>query len=86
LKRAGIVDFRWHDIRHTWASWLVQNGTPLFVVQEMGAWQSEGMVRRYAHLAPAHLAKHAEVISAMLKGTDSAQPTNEKGLDSSSSP
>jgi hypothetical protein len=52
----------------------------------MGAWQSEGMVRRYAHLAPAHLAKHAEVISAMLKGTDPAQSTNEKGLDSSSNP
>jgi integrase len=86
LKRAGIVDFRWHDIRHTWASWLVQNGTPLFVVQEMGAWQSEGMVRRYAHLGPAHLAQHAQLISAMLKGTDSAQPTNEKGPDAPSSP
>jgi integrase len=79
LKRAGIVDFRWHDLRHTWASWLVQNGTPLYVVQEMGAWESEGMVRRYAHLAPAHLAKHAEVISAMLGGTNSAQPEKDKG-------
>jgi integrase len=79
LKRAGIVDFRWHDLRHTWASWLVQNGTPLYVVQEMGAWESEGMVRRYAHLAPAHLAKHAEVISAMLGGTNSAQPEKDEG-------
>ena len=52
-----------------WASWLVQNGIPLYVVQEMGAWQSEGIVRRYAHLRPAHLAQHAEVITAMLKGT-----------------
>jgi integrase len=77
LKRAGIVDFRWHDIRHTWASWLVQNGTPLYVVQEMGAWQSEGMVRRYAHLGPAHLAQHAEVITAMLKGTNTAQPSED---------
>lgn len=83
LKRAGIVDFRWHDIRHTWASWLVQNGTPLYVVQEMGAWQSEGMVRRYAHLGPAHLAQHAEVITAMLKGTNSAQPSEQKDPGSS---
>ena len=86
LKRAGIVDFRWHDLRHTWASWLVQNGTPLYVVQEMGAWQSEGMVRRYAHLGPAHLAQHAEVIAAMLKGTDTAQPSEDKGAGGTPTP
>lgn len=74
LKRAGIEDFRWHDLRHTWASWLVQNGTPLYVVQEMGAWESSEMVRRYAHLAPAHLVKHAEVVAGLLNGTDVAQP------------
>ncbi|MDB5924456.1 MAG: integrase family protein [Betaproteobacteria bacterium] len=73
LKRAGIENFRWHDLRHTWASWLVQHGTPLNVVQEMGAWESEGMVRRYAHLAPAHLAAHAEVVAGLLGGTSAAQ-------------
>jgi len=35
LRRAGIADLRWHDLRHTWASWHVQNGTPLFVSQEL---------------------------------------------------
>lgn len=79
LKRAEIADFRWHDLRHTWASWLVQHGTPLYVVQEMGAWESAEMVRRYAHLAPAHLAKHAEVVATLLGGTDAAQPAKEKG-------
>jgi len=37
LKRTGIEDFRWHDLRHTWASWLTQKGVPLNVIQEMGA-------------------------------------------------
>lgn len=60
LERAGIQDFRWHDLRHTWASWHVQNGTPLFALQEMGGWESPEMVRRYAHLAADHLSPYAE--------------------------
>jgi len=63
LKRAGIEDFRWHDLRHTWASWHVQAGTPLFVLQEPGGWESVEMVRRYAHLAADHLAPFAERLS-----------------------
>jgi integrase len=62
LKRAGIDDFRWHDLRHTWASWHVQAGTPLNVLQELGSWSDIRMVQRYAHLAPEHLAKHANRI------------------------
>jgi integrase len=57
---ADIRDFRWHDLRHTWASWHVQNGTPLFALQELGGWESAEMVRRYAHLAADHLAPYAE--------------------------
>lgn len=60
LERAGIKDFRWHDLRHTWASWHVQRGTPLHVLQELGAWESVEMVRRYAHLGQSHLADYAE--------------------------
>ncbi|MEQ1560060.1 MAG: tyrosine-type recombinase/integrase [Methyloglobulus sp.] len=37
LKRAGITDFRWHDLRQTWAFWHVQNGTPLNALQELGS-------------------------------------------------
>jgi len=35
-RRAGIEDFRFHDLRHMWASWLIQSGVPLSVLQEMG--------------------------------------------------
>jgi integrase len=72
LERAGIENFRFHDLRHTWASWHVQQGTPLFALQELAGWETERMVRRYAHLAADHLA--AFVGNAQLHGTLSAHP------------
>jgi len=62
LKRAGIKDFRWHDLRHTWASWHVQNGTPLHVLKELGSWKDMTMVMRYAHLSADHLAEYVSKI------------------------
>lgn len=56
LERAGIErTFRWHDLRHTWASWHVQSGTPLRELMELGGRASFEMVLRYAHLAADHL-------------------------------
>ncbi len=78
LKRAGIVDFRWHDLRHTWASWLIQNGTPLYDLQEMGGWKSAAMVRRYAHLAPENLVRHSAVIDGLLCDTIASQGTKRR--------
>lgn len=71
LKQAGIQDFRWHDLRHTWASWHVQAGTPLQVLQELGGWSSYEMVQRYAHLSSGQLAEHAENLCRLrtLSGT-----------------
>lgn len=54
----GLKNFRWHDLRHTWASWHAQDGTPLHVLQELGGWKSTEMVRRYAHLSTVHLADY----------------------------
>jgi integrase len=65
LERARIDDFRWHDLRHTWASWHVQNGTPLNVLQELGGWESPEMVRRYAHFSADHLAPYAERLATL---------------------
>ncbi|HSM98189.1 MAG TPA: site-specific integrase, partial [Gallionella sp.] len=57
LKRVGIESFRWHDLRHTWASWHIQEGTPLHVLQELGGWSTPDMVQKYAHLSSEHLAQ-----------------------------
>ncbi|WP_215852633.1 tyrosine-type recombinase/integrase [Acidithiobacillus ferrooxidans] len=46
----------WHGLRHTWASWHVQAGTPLAVLKGLGGWASLEMVQRYAHLSPDHTA------------------------------
>ena len=80
LGRAGITDFRWHDLRHTWASWHVQAGTPINVLQELGGWESADMVRRYAHLAPDHLAEFAERLSRprAIEGTKLAHDKSNK--------
>ncbi len=72
LRRAGIENFRWHDIRHTWASWLAQKGVPLSDIQEMGGWETPSMVQRYAHLSPAHLAHRAKLLDGLID-TNSAQ-------------
>lgn len=84
MKRAGIENFRWHDLRHTWASWHVQRGTPLFALKELGGWESAEMVRRYAHLTADHLAPYADRLCAPSvprtdsHGTFTAQADNQE--------
>lgn len=66
LKRACIEDFRWHDLRHTWATWQRQAGTPTHELQLLGGWRTGTMVERYAHLAPDHLAVAASRLDSVL--------------------
>ncbi len=53
--RCGLRHVRWHDLRHTCASWLVQAGVPLELVAELLGHSSLAMTRRYAHFATADL-------------------------------
>src|SRR5882757_5249973 len=62
LARIGLSNFRWHDLRHTWASWHVQKGTSLVELQQLGGWSSFEMVLRYAHLSSDHLKQAANRI------------------------
>jgi len=61
--RAEIADFHFHDLRHTWASWHVQAGTPLFVLKELGGWETLEMVKKYAHMDSGTLAQFANVVT-----------------------
>ena len=54
VQKAGIKNFRWHDLRHTFASKLVMAGVDLRTVQHLMGHKTIGMTVRYAHLAPEH--------------------------------
>jgi integrase len=57
LKRAEITDFRWHDLRHSCASYLAMNGASLAEIAEILGHKTLQMVKRYAHLSEAHTSK-----------------------------
>jgi integrase len=75
---AGLPSgFSFHKLRHTWASWQVQSGTPLKIVMEMGGWNSYEMVLRYAHLAPGHLAQYADRALIVERGAQKVAQSEE---------
>lgn len=56
---ARVAPFRWHDLRHTWATWHVMGGTPLEVLKQLGGWADLRMVLKYAHLADSYVGSFA---------------------------
>jgi integrase len=56
VERAKILNFRFHDLRHTFCSWLAISGVPLTAIQKLAGHASIKMTLRYAHLSPRYLA------------------------------
>lgn len=79
IKKAGLTNVRWHDLRHTWASLARQNGVPTEVLQELGGWKDARMVMRYSHLSIDHLQGHAEALDRAFS-TDLAQSESRQEL------
>jgi integrase len=80
-RRAGLDDFRFHDLRHTFASHLVMKGVSLKAVQELLGHADLKMTMRYAHLSKEHLRDAMAVLNNLgCHKTDTKAP-NEKGAD-----
>ena len=68
VREAGIVDFHWHDLRHTCASYLAQNGATLLEIADVLGHKTMQMVKRYAHLVQGAPVKGHAALDEMLKG------------------
>ncbi len=66
LRRAGIRDFRFHDLRHTFASHLVMAGVDLTTTSRLLGHKSLTMTLRYSHLAPDHMARAMDTLDSAL--------------------
>lgn len=67
-KRAGIEDFRFHDLRHTAASYLAMEGASAPEIAAVLGHKTLAMVKRYAHLSPQHTARMATKIGNRVMG------------------
>ena len=78
LKKSDIVDFRFHDLRHTFASHLVMAGVDIKTVQELMGHKSIEMTLRYAHLSPSHKRRAVEILDKTMDSYMDSKPQNSK--------
>jgi len=69
-KRAGLADLRLHDLRHSFASFLVNNGKRLYEIQKLLGHTNLRSTQRYSHLSHERLGQAAEVVASIVKGLD----------------
>ena len=81
VKRAGLENFVFHDLRHTFASHLVMNGTSIRAVQQLLGHKDITMTMRYSHLSQDHLQEAVNKLALKKVGTNLAQtnlPTSQE--------
>lgn len=69
VSRAGIQDFRFHDLRHTFCSWLAIAGVPINTIRELARHKDIKMTLRYAHLSPDSKAQSVRVLDGQILDT-----------------
>ncbi|MCC6738933.1 MAG: site-specific integrase [Planctomycetia bacterium] len=72
LKRAGVERFRWHDLRHTFASRLAQAGVPILAIKQLLGHTTLAMAMRYAHLQEKNLREAVGVLDPARKSASSS--------------
>jgi integrase len=79
VKRAGLVDFHFNDLRHTAPSYMVMRGASLADVKEILGHADLKMMMRYAHLSPAHLRTAVDRLDGLTAGTATPAATIRDG-------
>jgi integrase len=79
LRKVGIQDFRFHDLRHTFASQLVMAGVDITTIKELLGHKSLAMTMRYSHLSPSHKARAVELLDGLLSEKTELDMTDKEG-------
>jgi integrase len=80
-EKAGITDFRFHDLRHTAASHMAMAGVPLKTIGEILGHKTAAMTERYSHLSPGHKKNAVELLPDWEAGESSNKIATNGGLE-----